>query len=108
MSNNKYIKEVLWDHPIWINKDTAAKMGVKDGDSVRVYNEIGSGVAIVSTTDGIHPEAVFIPQGFGKRANAQKFAYGVGLADSELQGIVSDFVGGSAAMQECFVSIEKT
>ncbi len=35
--------------------------------------------------------------GFGKRANAQKFAYGVGLADSELQGIVSDFVGGSAA-----------
>lgn len=108
MSNNKYVKEVLWDHPIWINKDTAARLGVKDGDSVRVYNEIGSGVATISTTDGIHPEAVFIPHGFGKRANAQKFAYGVGLADSELQGIVSDYVGGSAAMQECFISIERT
>jgi thiosulfate reductase/polysulfide reductase chain A len=107
MSNNKYMKEVLWDHPIWMNKDTAAKLGIKTGDKVNVHNEIGSGVAIAYTTDGIHPEAAFMPHGFGKKATAQKLAYGVGLADSELQGIVSDFVGGSAAMQECFIKIEK-
>ncbi|AFM24448.1 molybdopterin-dependent oxidoreductase [Desulfomonile tiedjei] len=107
MSNNKFIKEVLWNHPLWMHKDVAARLGVKDGDSVLVRNEIGSGTATVFTTDGIHPEAVFMPHGFGKKAKAQKYAYGVGLADSELQGVVSDFVGGSAAMQECFVEIEK-
>ncbi len=107
LSNNKYIKEVLWEHPIWIHKDAAANIGVKTGDKVHVYNEVGAGIATAFVTDGIHPEAVFLPHGFGKRAQGQSNAYGVGLADSELQGVVTDFVGGSAAMQECFVTIEK-
>lgn len=107
MSNNKYVKEVLPRHPIWINKDTAAKMGIKDGDKVYVYSETGSGTTTAYTTDGIHPEAVFIPHAFGKKAQAQSYAYGDGLADSELQNLATDYVGGSAAMQECFVTIEK-
>jgi thiosulfate reductase/polysulfide reductase chain A len=59
------------------------------------------------TTDGIHPEAVFLPHALGKKAKAQKIACDGGLSDSELQSIVTDYVGGSAAMQECFVRVEK-
>jgi thiosulfate reductase / polysulfide reductase chain A len=107
MSNNKYVKEVLPEHPLWINKEVAAKLGIKDGDSVRVSSDTGAGVAVALTTDGIHPEAVFMPHAFGKKAKSQHHAYGVGLADSELQNLATDFVGGSAAMQECFVTVEK-
>lgn len=107
MSNNKYIKEVLPDHPIWINASVAQELGLKDGDKVRVTSSTGSGVTSLFTTDGIHKEAAFIPHAFGKKAQAQHYAYEVGLADSELQNLTTDFVGGSAAMQECFVTIEK-
>lgn len=107
MSNNKYVKEVLPDHPVWINKDTAAKLGIKDWDPVRVSSETGSGTTVAFTTDGIHPEAAFIPHAFGKKAKGQQYAYGVGIADSELQNLATDFVGGSAAMQECFVTVQK-
>jgi thiosulfate reductase / polysulfide reductase chain A len=107
MSNNKYVKEVLPSHPVWINKDTASKLGIKDGDRVLVKSGNGSGTTVAYTTDGIHPEAAFIPHAFGKRAAAQSYAYGVGLSDSELQNTTTDYVGGSAAMQECFVTVEK-
>ena len=72
-----------------------------------MQSETGSGTTVAYTTDGIHPEAVFIPHAFGKRAAAQSYAYGVGLSDSELQNTATDYVGGSAAMQECFVTVEK-
>ncbi len=107
LSNNKYIKEVLPNHPIWIHNDAAKKLGLNNGDKVRVSSSTGSGFTHVFTTDGIHPEAAFIPHAFGKKAGAQKLAHDVGLADSELQNLTTDYVGGSAAMQECFVSIEK-
>jgi thiosulfate reductase/polysulfide reductase chain A len=107
MSNNRYVKEVLFNHPLWMNREAAAALGVKDGDAVRVTSDTGSGVAVAFTTDGIHPEAVYIPHAFGKKAGAQRLAFGVGLADSELQNLSTDYVGGSAAMQECFVTVEK-
>jgi thiosulfate reductase / polysulfide reductase chain A len=107
MSNNKYVKEVLPDHPLWINKEVAVKLGLKDGDTVKVSSDTGSGVTKVFATDGIHREAAFIPHAFGKKAKAQKLAYGAGLADSELQNSATDYVGGGAAMQECFITIEK-
>lgn len=107
MSNNRYVKEVLFNHPLWINSAVATKLGIKDGDTVRVTSDTGSGTTVAFTTDGIHREAVYIPHAFGKKAAAQHLAYGVGLADSELQSLSTDYVGGSAAMQECFVTVEK-
>ncbi|MEW6530603.1 MAG: molybdopterin-dependent oxidoreductase [Thermodesulfobacteriota bacterium] len=107
LSNNKYVKEVLPDHPIWINKKVAEFLSIKDGDLVLVSSDTGSGTAIAYTTDAIHPEAAYLPHAFGKRAKAQRYAYAVGLSDSELQNFATDYVGGSAAMQECFVTVEK-
>ncbi len=107
MSNNKYVKEVLPDHPLWINRGVAARLGLKDGDAIRVTSDTGSGVTTVFTTDGIHPEAAFIPHAFGKKAQGQKLAFGVGLADSQLQNLATDYVGGGAAMQECFIAVTK-
>ncbi len=46
---------------IWLNKKTAAKLGIQDGDMIVVEGQAGQCEGIVLVTDMIHPMAVGIP-----------------------------------------------
>jgi anaerobic selenocysteine-containing dehydrogenase len=82
--NNPWLKEVSetqrWILGIQINKETAEKKGIKDGDLITVESEFGykvKGRAVV--TEGIHPECVGISGAFGKYALGEEVARGVGV-----------------------------
>ncbi|WP_371379363.1 thiosulfate reductase PhsA [Sporomusa aerivorans] len=60
---------------VWINPDTAAKLGLKTGDSVEIENEYGKQPAAVLLSKGIRPDTVFTYFGFGRLSPGLKRAY---------------------------------
>jgi len=67
-ANSKWAREILYENCLWINKDVAHRLGIKNGDRVRVTSSVGSLISRVLTTHRIHPESVAIAEGLGHSA----------------------------------------
>jgi anaerobic selenocysteine-containing dehydrogenase len=77
MENSKWAREILHENRLWLNKQKAEQLGIKNGDTVRVSSSVGSVILRVLTTNRIHPESVALAEGlghtaFGSVAQAQK------------------------------------
>ena len=110
--NNPVLSEIMPENQLWINAQEAAKMGVSNGDLVKVISFDGShsGTINAYVTDFIHPESVFMVHGFGRKVPWQTRGYNKGLADYRFEiGLldVYDPVGGANSLLECFVKVEK-
>ncbi len=75
-SNLKYLAELWHSNPLWINRQVAKKMGIEDGQNVRVTSDVGYMVTQAWLTNGIHPLAVGISTSVGRTAYGR-----VALAD---------------------------
>jgi anaerobic selenocysteine-containing dehydrogenase len=76
--NSKWAREIQHENRLWINKQAAEKIDIKNGDKVQVKSSAGSFVTRVITTQRIHPRSVAIAEGFGhsgvgKVAKSKKF-----------------------------------
>lgn len=67
-SNSKWVREILHDNPLWINREVAERLGIKSGDKIRVISSVGNLVTRALATDRIHPESVAMAEGFGHTA----------------------------------------
>jgi anaerobic selenocysteine-containing dehydrogenase len=74
-ANCMWLDEILHDNPLWINPETAASLGIKEGDPVKVLRSTKSGEAkdrSVETTaflsEGVHPKVVAMANGCGHTA----------------------------------------
>jgi len=110
--NNPVLSEIMPENQLWLNADEAAKMGVSNGDLVRVTAADGShsGTINAYVTEFIHPESVFMVHGFGRKVPWQTRGYNKGLGDYRFEtGLldVYDPVGGANSLMECFVKVEK-
>jgi len=110
--NNPVLSEIMPENQLWINAAEAAKMGVANGDAVRVTSSDGShsGEIKAFVTEFIHPESVFMVHGFGRKVPWQTRGYNKGLGDYRFEtGLlhVYDPVGGANSLLECFVKVEK-
>ena len=108
--NNPLLHEMMPTNTIWIHKDVAAEMGIRNGDSVEVSGPGYSAVTGANVTDVIHRDCIFMLHGFGHKLPVESLAFGKGVADHELMtgGLEKwDPAGGAVAMQEHFVSIKK-
>jgi len=110
--NNPVLSEIMPENQLWLNADEAAKMGVANGDRVRVTSADGShsGTINAYVTEFIHPESVFMVHGFGRKVPWQTRGYNKGLGDYRFEtGLlgVYDPVGGANSLMECFVKVEK-
>ncbi|MBT4520233.1 MAG: molybdopterin-dependent oxidoreductase [Halieaceae bacterium] len=65
-SNLKYLAELWHSNPLWINKQSAAKHGIADGDLVRVSSDAGYLVTRAWLTQGIHPQVVGLSTSVGR------------------------------------------
>jgi thiosulfate reductase/polysulfide reductase chain A len=110
--NNPVLSEIMPVNSLWINSEEAARIGIANGDRVKVTSSDGSheGTIQAHVTEFIHPESVFMVHGFGRKVPWQTRGYNKGLADYRFEtGLldVYDPVGGGISLMECFVKVEK-
>jgi len=67
-SNIKVLSEIWHSNPLWINKEVAQKLRIRDGELVRVTTEAGHLVTKAWLTQGIHPQVVGISTSVGRTA----------------------------------------
>jgi thiosulfate reductase/polysulfide reductase chain A len=109
--NNPMLAEQMPENILWINADSAEKLGINNGDTVEVSQNGYSETIKSKITPMIHPEAVFVLHGFGHQLPAETRAFGKGLADNKfMKGGLDkwDPAGGAIAYQEHFVEVKKT
>lgn len=58
-----------YEYTVLMNADTAAKKGLKDGDTIVVESHYGKTQGTLKTTQLIHPDAVGVPASHGARSN---------------------------------------
>lgn len=62
--NVPWLNELRSEPTMEINEEAAAARGIKQGDTVRVFNDRGFVVLKALVTKGIRPDCVFIPHGW--------------------------------------------
>ncbi|UCC41187.1 MAG: molybdopterin-dependent oxidoreductase [Candidatus Aminicenantes bacterium] len=67
-ANSKWAREILHENHLWINKESAVRLGIKNGERVRVISPVGSLITRVLTTHRIHPDSVALAEGLGHKA----------------------------------------
>ncbi|MCF8051671.1 MAG: molybdopterin-dependent oxidoreductase [Desulfobacterales bacterium] len=105
--NNPYLNEIVGENVLWINSGKAKELGIGDRDEVEIASNRGKGRIRALVTDLIHPETVFILHGFGHEAKLASRSYNRGVSDSLLQENISDKIGGSPALHETFVTVNR-
>ncbi|MDH5765506.1 MAG: molybdopterin-dependent oxidoreductase [Gammaproteobacteria bacterium] len=79
-SNLKYLAELWHANPLWINKQTARRLGIRDGELVRVISDVGYMVTKAWLTQGIHPQVLGISTSVGRTSYGR-----VAQADPEMR-----------------------
>lgn len=64
--NAKWLAEISHRNPVWISVEDAKKWGLKTGDLVRVYTDIGYFVNKVWVTEGIKPGVIACSHHIGR------------------------------------------
>lgn len=83
-SENLWIDELSranpYTHNVMINRATADKKGIKDGDRVLIESAISKGEGMVKVTELIHPDCLGIPSTLGHWARAYSISKYKGTA----------------------------
>jgi anaerobic selenocysteine-containing dehydrogenase len=98
---------IVWDSWVEIHPQTAAKLGIVEGDIVEVTSRNGSIRTQAYLFPGIHPSAVSVPVGYGHEAMG-RYAKGVGANVFSMLDPVFDKTTGELALNETSVKISKT
>jgi thiosulfate reductase/polysulfide reductase chain A len=104
--NNPLLIAIKGSNPLRMNTETAARLGLADGDDVIVESPHGAAPAVLQVTAGIHPEVVGAQHGFGHRAMG-RVAAGVGSAFGDLNTVRYDPLSGQASHKEICVRVRK-
>lgn len=78
--NVPWLHDLMPENSVWLNPDTAARLGVRSGDTVEIISATGKQRGRVLVTPGVRPDTVFSYFGFGRVSPGLKRAYKKGLA----------------------------
>lgn len=92
---------------LWINAGRAAQLGIADGDWVTIKSPLATRKVRAKVTERIHPEAVFLPAGYGNYSPYLKQANGFGISMNDLVPFQTESISGHAMMMEVIVEVEK-
>jgi molybdopterin-containing oxidoreductase family iron-sulfur binding subunit len=98
---------IVWDSWVEIHPQTAAKLGIVEGDIVEVTSRSGTLKTQAYLFPGIHPDAISIPLGYGHDALG-RYAKGVGANAYAILDPVLDKTTGEFAYNETRVKVSKT
>jgi thiosulfate reductase/polysulfide reductase chain A len=84
--SNPFLTDLMRENEIWVNAATAGKLGIKNGQYVKLKNQDGveSDRVRVKATQRIRPDTVYMVYGFGQRNPMLKTAYRKGANAAQL------------------------
>lgn len=101
------IAKVVWGSWAELHPSTAAKIGVKTGDVIRVESQFGSTETPVYVYKGMHPDAVGLPLGQGHE-DYGRYAKGRGINPMDILGPERDATTGELALFGTRVKISRS
>jgi thiosulfate reductase/polysulfide reductase chain A len=107
--SNPILHEMMAENEVWVNASVAARLGLQNGERVRLRNQDGvvSTPVKVKATERIRPDCVYMAHGFGSTAKRLSRAFGKGASDARLTTRYEiDPLMGGTAMNVNFVVIE--
>lgn len=112
--NNPILHEMFPSNAALIPKQLATKLGIGDGDMVRIRSRAGAIELPAQLTERLRPDCVLVAHGFGHRSKRLSLAGGVGVRDGDIVPAQSmeDIVkagnfGGASCIMDAVVSVEK-
>jgi thiosulfate reductase/polysulfide reductase chain A len=92
---------------LWINAARAKKLGIADGDLVELASPQAKRRVRVKVTERIHPEAAFIPAGYGRFDPHLKTGVGYGVNPNDFVPFRVEKIAGTNMMMEVLVTVRK-
>jgi thiosulfate reductase/polysulfide reductase chain A len=107
--NNSWLHETYPVNKLWINKDEAGMLGIKNGDKVVLVQGNKKSPSIETyVTSRIRKNCVFIAHGFGGFSPFLTLCYEKGVLDGEFASEAVDPISGAYAYhKDSFVKIKK-
>jgi thiosulfate reductase/polysulfide reductase chain A len=112
--NNKILNEMMPSNTALLPGTLAAKLGIKDGDTVRVTSRVGSIELPAQVTERLREDCVMVAHGFGHRSRALSVAGLKGVRDGDLvpaqsmdDAVKAGNFGGASCIMDAVVSVEK-
>lgn len=109
--NNAWLMAENDSNPVWINDQLAAKLGLKEGDTVSLVNQDGvksRTTTTVKITPGIRQDCVYMYHGFGSMNPELTLGVGKGVDDCSLiTKLAVDPETGAHGMRNNFVKLVK-
>ena len=105
--NNLLLHKYSDEPRLWMNAQTAARLGFATGDWVEVTSDVGQVHTKLLVTQAIRPDCVYMTPGYGHLSKGMKTAYGIGASDSVLHVTYTDPISGGQALSQTFVTVKK-
>jgi thiosulfate reductase/polysulfide reductase chain A len=108
--SNPLLTSLMQENELWVNAATAARLGVKGGQYVRLKNQDGveSNRIRVKATQRIRPDTVYMVYGFGQRNAMAKFGGQRGASAAQLNTrYATDPLMGGTSIHANFVTLVK-
>ncbi len=117
-ANQPYLMHITTENDwgrAWIHTARAKALGIKDGDCMTLTSSVGKGRVRARVTEGIHPECIFLPSGYGIFSRNLRFAktkgqggFGYGVSYNDFLPTYFDPVLGHTMSNEIIVKVDKT
>ncbi len=99
----------------WIHPERAKKLGIKDGECMTLESSVGKGLIRAKVTEGVHPDCIFLPSGYGSFSRNFRYAkqkgqggFGYGISFNDFLPTYFDPVLGHDMSCEIIVKVTKT
>jgi molybdopterin-containing oxidoreductase family iron-sulfur binding subunit len=100
------LSKVVWDSWVEMHPSTAAKIGVKNGERVRIDSDQGAIEAKVYIYKGMHPDAIAVPLGQGHEAYG-RYAQGRGVNPLKILNLVTENKTGELAHHATRIQVSR-
>lgn len=111
--NNVILNEMFPTNSAIMNSALAAKLGIKEGQRVKITSRVGSIELPAHLTETLRPDGVMVAHGFGHRSRLLKTAGGKGVRDGDIipeysaeEAAKALNFGGAACIMDAVVRIE--
>jgi thiosulfate reductase/polysulfide reductase chain A len=111
--NNAILNEISPENHALLNTATAARLGIREGQTVRLRSRIGAIELYAKLTETLRPDCVVVPHGYGHRSPLLTRAAGRGACDNLLipaqtpaEMLAGSNFTGSGAIMDAVVQIE--